>query len=110
MLRTKIMRNNKGILLLTVILLTVILSMVAISVMSVNVSQVKSSQSIVDSIKADQMAMGVFYLCHQQLTEDPTASCPEPSMDLDGKTFSSDIVISSGVGPNARAQGPSTRG
>ncbi len=72
------MRNDQsGVILVTVILLTMVLSIVAISIMSLRVSQVSSSASVVDSIKAEQLAIGKFYQYHQQQV-DQCSSCPVP--------------------------------
>ena len=102
MLIQKRISNDEGVILLTVIMLTIVLSIVAIGIMSVNVSQVKTGQSVVDSIKAEQLAMGVFYLCHQSLSEG-AATCPQSIETMDGKTFTFNALDnppSVGGGPN----------
>ena len=92
----KMRHNQSGVILVTVILLTMILSIVAISIMSLRVSQVTSSASVVDSIKAEQLAIGKFYQYHQQQVDQcsscPTpencASCPiQPTETLNNKTY-----------------------
>lgn len=91
----KSIRNDDGVILITVIMLTIVLSIVAISIMTINLSQVNSSQTVVDNIKSEQIALGVFYQYHQA-KQDNCASCPSPgdclsclpnSVTLDGKTY-----------------------
>ena len=99
MLISKKMSSDEGVILLTVIMLTIVLSIVAIGIMSVNVSQVRTGQSIVDSIKAEQLAMGVFYLCHQALSEGGTLPCPSSLETMDGKVFNAVSATPGGGSP-----------
>ena len=107
---TKSLRNNSGIILITVILLTIVLTIVAIGMMSINVSQVTSAQSVIDSIKAEQLATGVFFQRHQLQAEGcpnppcttagDCSTCPAPAAEtLDGKTFAPTITIQSPTSP-----------
>ena len=101
MFKTLKINNDKGIILLTVIMLTIVLSVVAIGIMGVNVSQVRSSQSIVDNIKAEQLAIGVFYLCHQQLSEGKPCTADGTSETIGLKIFDIDVLTTnSTVNPN----------
>ena len=106
---SKLRGNQSGVILVTVILLTIVLAIVAISIMSLRVSQVSSGMSVVDSIKAEQVAAGAFYQYHQQQV-DGCSSCPTPgnctscplttSESLDGKTYTVTIQ-NQGVTPLA---------
>ncbi len=92
----KLRDDRSWVILVTVILLTIVLSIVAISIMSLRVSQVTSGQSVVDGIKAEQIAVGAFYKYHQQRANG-CLSCPTPgdcsscsttsSESLNGKTY-----------------------
>lgn len=90
-----------------VLVIVLTMSVVAIGIMSFNVSQVTSSQSVVDSIKAEQLAIGAFYQYHQQVTEtgNPTPGAPTQEI-LDGKAYT--ITVSnlgpSVVTPNSTSQ------
>ena len=105
----KLRNNRSGVILVTVILLTIVLAIVAISIMSLRVSQVTSGVSVVDSIKAEQVAVGAFYQYHQQKVDGcslcPTpgncSSCPiAPSESLNGKTYTVTIQ-NEGAAPQA---------
>jgi hypothetical protein len=82
--------NNSGVILVTVLMLTFVLSIVVLGILGLYVSQVKSSQSVVDKIKAEQLAVGTAYRTYQckewqcPLGENPSYS----SQVLDGKSFS----------------------
>ena len=106
----KTLCNQSGFILATVILFILILTVVAISIMSLNVSQTTSGQSVVDTIKAEQLAIGAFYQHHQlRMKNCPNPPCttagdcttcsPNPT-PLDFKTFN--IVVNDGgvVGSN----------
>lgn len=61
--------NKAGIVLLIVIFVTITLSIVAAGIISLNVSQVTSSRSVVDTIQAEQLAIGAYYQYHQRQME-----------------------------------------
>ena len=88
MFKPDILNTKRGVILLSVIMVTIVISIVLIGIMSVNVSQIKTSQSIIDSIKAEELALGISYLCHQALNEG-NPDCPTVTTMpvLDGKTF-----------------------
>jgi Tfp pilus assembly protein PilX len=86
--------NNQGVILLTVIMLTMVLSIVAISIMSIHTSQVTTSIKVIDTIKAEQLAQGVFYQYHQRVV-DGTGSTPTSEI-MDGRTFA--VTLNSEVG------------
>ncbi len=89
-----------GIILLTVIMMIIILSLIVIGFMSTSVSQVKSSQTVIDRLKAEELALGVFYQYHQRLLDNSTATAPA-SEQLDGKTFTIAAPTQSTGGLNA---------
>lgn len=60
------LKNESGVILVTVILLIIVLSIVSIGVMSLNVSQIKTATSVVDTVKAEELATGVFYQDYQR--------------------------------------------
>jgi len=100
--RHRCAHDESGFILATVILLTLVLTVITISILSLNVSQTLTGQSVVDDIKAEQLALGSFYK-YQQLKLDNCPnppctiagnclSCPNPSaISLDQKQFS--IVV-----------------
>lgn len=59
-------KNESGVILVTVVILIIILSIVTIGIMSLNVSQVKTAASVVDTITAEQLATGIFYQDYQR--------------------------------------------
>ena len=67
MTRNKV-QNKSAAVLLTVIILTMVLSVIVVSIMSLNVSQVKTSQSIIDSMKAEYLGQAYFYKHHAETT------------------------------------------
>ena len=79
--------NESGIILVTVLLLTIVLSILAIGILSLNISRVTTSQSVVDSIKADYLARGAFIYEYQQNTLGEFAGAYPSAEGLDGKTF-----------------------
>jgi Tfp pilus assembly protein PilX len=93
--------NNQGVILLTVIMLIMVLSIVAVSIMSIHTSQVTTSVKVVDTIKAEELAQGVFYQYHQQKL-DGTGSTPS-SETMDGRTFAVTVNAEAGLftGPNS---------
>lgn len=85
----KILRlNNSGVILVTVIILTFVLSIVVVSIVGLHVSQVKSSQSVVDQIKAEQLAVGAAYQAYQCKEWEGCSVPAAQNLGLDGKTFS----------------------
>lgn len=63
------LKNENGVILVTVILLIIVLSIVAIGVMSLNVSQIKTSSSVVSAIQAEELSTGVFFQDYQRRIE-----------------------------------------
>ncbi len=74
MRRNTLLKNESGMILVTVILLVITLSVVAIGIMSLNISQASSSKSVVDSVIAEQLATGLFYQQYQQKFDGGTAT------------------------------------
>lgn len=85
------LRNNSGVILITVILLTIVLSIVAVGIMSLNVSQVKTSKSVVDSVVEEQLATGLFYQDYQRKFENGTPA-----------SYGSSIQVGTCPGPTCR--------
>ncbi len=84
-----------------VIMLTLVFAIIMIGILSLNVGRVKTGQSLVDSIKAEQLATGVMYRQMQQQMDQcqlcPTAgdcsSCPALGAEsMDNRAF--DISVS----------------
>ena len=95
----KLHQDNSGVIMITVLVLVLVLTVVAIGILGVNISQVSTSQSVVDSIKAEQLAIGAFYQYHQQQI-DGNGTTPT-SETMDNKTFSISInAAGAGSGPN----------
>lgn len=91
--------HERGIILVTVLIITMVLSIVAIGVMSLNVSQVKTGSSVIDAIKAEQLAAGIFYQQYQQRV-DQAGTLPT-NIILGDTTYLINRVETSGTGPNA---------
>ena len=93
------LKNESGVILITVIVLIMILSIVAIGVMSLNVSQIKTASSVVDTIKAEVLATGLFYQDYQRRI-DGSGSSPT-SIAIGGKTYNiTRSTDTNGTGPN----------
>ena len=97
-------RDNSGVVMITVLVLVLIMTVVAIGILGINISQVSTSQSVVDSIKAEQLAIGAFYQYHQQQIEAGDGSGggggSSSQETLDGKTFQIGIDNLGSGGPN----------
>lgn len=78
--------QNSGVILITVLMLTMVLSLVAIGILGLYVSQIKTSQSVVDTIKAEELAMGAAYREYQCQEWGYCGTSLVPQ-NLDGKTF-----------------------
>ncbi len=61
-----VLKNESGVILVTVIVLVIVLSIVAIGIMSLNVSQIKTASRVVDTIRAEELATGLFYQDYQR--------------------------------------------
>ena len=104
----KKLNNNSGVIMVTIILLTIVLSVTALGIMSANISQVKSTQSVIEEIKAEQLASGAFYVYQQHLNEgcvnctnQDCSLCPTiPTETLDEKAYSV-LINGTGFGPYA---------
>lgn len=81
------MKNESGVILVTVIVLTFILAIVAIGIMSLNVSQVKTATSVVDAIKAEQLATGIFYQDYQRRIDGLPAPPSSQQITIGAKTY-----------------------
>ena len=86
----KIQTDNSGVIMITVLVLVLVMTVVAIGILGVNISQVSTSQSVVDTIKAEQIAIGAFYQYHQQQVEGLSGALPT-SETIDGKTYTISI-------------------
>ncbi len=72
------LKNESGVILVTVIILVMVLSIVAIGIMSLNVSQIKTSTSVVQTIQAEQLATGLFYQDYQRRAQGQGTSPSSP--------------------------------
>src|SRR3990167_7411999 len=81
----KIQQDNSGVIMITVLVLILVMTVVAIGILGVNISQVSTSQSVVDTIRAEQLAIGVFYQYHQQQI-DGNGTSPASEV-IDGKKY-----------------------
>ena len=95
----KLRHNNSGIIMVTVLVLVLIMTVVAIGILGVNISQVSTSQSVVDSIKTEQLAIGAFYQYHQQQIEGMNNLAPT-QVNLDDKTYEVTVQNKGNLGPN----------
>jgi len=97
----RLAKNEDGVILLTVIMLTILLSLVILGFMSASVSQVKSSQTVIDQMKAEQLALGSFYRYNQWLIDGNADTPPAYEYQLDGKSFQVSYYneTASGMGP-----------
>ncbi len=102
--------DERGVVLMTVTVMSLVLALVSLTILALNVSETRSARSTVDTIRAGELAVGVFFQAHQRLVEGcvncPVAgdcgSCPAPSNEnLDGKTFQiTSGPVNPGAGPN----------
>jgi len=88
--------NQSGMIFVTVVILTVILSIIVIGVIGLNVSQVKTSQSVIDDIKAEQVAKGAFYKFQQGQINGTVVD--NDTSTLNGRDFDYSIVDSGDAG------------
>ncbi len=97
-------RNNEsGVILVTVIVLTIVLSIVAIGILSLNVSQVKTASSVVDTVRAEQLATGLFYQDYQRRV-DGSATIPSSPINIGGKNYTITRATDTTTGPNGTNQ------
>ncbi len=80
------LKNESGVILVTTVILTIVLSIVAIGIMSLNVSQIKTASSVVDTIRAEELATGIFYQDYQRRV-DGVGNSPA-SISIAGRTYS----------------------
>ncbi|MCB9771976.1 MAG: hypothetical protein H6754_05445 [Candidatus Omnitrophica bacterium] len=90
------LKNDSGIILVTVVILVLVLSIVAIGVMGLNVSQVKTASSVVDTIKAEQLATGLLFQDHQRKI-DGTGTTPT-SITIGSTTYAINRSETAGSG------------
>jgi len=83
--------NNSGVILITVLMLSFVLSLITLGILATYVSQVKTGQSVVDSIKAEQLAVGLAYR-EYQCQEWGLCGTPVATQTLDGKPFANSLV------------------
>ncbi len=102
LMKKTVFPNEQGFMLLTVIVLIMALTVVIIGFMSVSVSQVTSSQSIIDSIKAEEEAKGLIFRYHAARLSNVTTSFVSTStaISLDEKTLTSSTTVIPDVGTN----------
>src|SRR3989338_6326690 len=93
------LQNNRGVILLVVTTMTIILSILAIATMSITVSQNLSNQQQIVRIKAEQLAKGAFWYSHMGKISNNDPQAP-PAQTLDSKTFTANITVTPGTGPN----------
>ena len=94
----RLRQDNSGVIMVTVLLLVLVITVVAIGILGINISQVSTSQSVVDNIKAEQLAIGAFYQYHQQQIEGLNGLTPSPAT-LDGKIFTINLQNMGSTGP-----------
>jgi hypothetical protein len=95
-------QNEKGVILLTVIMMAILLSMVIIGVMSASVTQVKSSQTIIDHMKAENLAMGEFYRYTQQINDGNFTVPPSTIKTIGDKSYTITYAnVTGGTNPNS---------
>lgn len=70
------LKNESGVILVTVIIVTMILSVVTIGLMSLSRSQVTTASSVVSTIQAEMLATGLFYQDYQNRIDGNTATLP----------------------------------
>ena len=90
--------NNHGVILLTIILLTIIFSLIVIGIMSINVSHVKTGEKVIDNIRTEELAKGIFYQKQQALISG-SGSTPTQEV-IDGKTYTVQVDCQPSSGPN----------
>jgi Tfp pilus assembly protein PilV len=95
----KIRDDNSGVIMITVLVAVLVMTVVAIGILGVNITQVSTSASVVDNIKAEQLAIGAFYRYHQQKIEGLNGALPTTEV-IDNQTYQIDIVETAGIGPN----------
>lgn len=93
------MKNNSGIVLVTVIIMTLVLSIFVISLISTNMNEALSCQHQIERIKAEQLAKGLMWYNYMNLVN-TNMPAPLPLLiELDRKKYFP--TISSGApGPN----------
>jgi Tfp pilus assembly protein PilX len=83
----KLRNDESGVIMVTVLVVVLIMTVVAIGILGVNISQVSTSESVVDNIRAEQLAIGAFYQYHQQQVDGQNGLSPTTETFPDGKTF-----------------------
>ena len=94
----KLRNDNSGVIMVTVLVMVLIMTVVAIGILGVNISQVSTSESVVDSIRAEQLAIGAFYQYHQRQIEG-VGNALNPEI-IDNKTYTISMNITAGAGLN----------
>ena len=87
----KLHQDNSGVIMITVLVLVLVMTVVAIGILGINISQVSTSQSVADTIRCEQLAIGAFYQYHQQQVEGCAPACTPPDdwkEDIEDKTYS----------------------
>ena len=95
----KNLREENGVIMLTVIALILVLSIVVISIMSLNIGQAKTGRHIADEITAEQLATGLFFKSHQALTNGMAVNFSQTVNEtIDNKTYSVSFANQAGTG------------
>jgi len=82
----RIKNNESGVILLTVVMISLVLAVVAVGVMSTSVSTVKTGEEVVDAIRVEELAKGIFYQ-YQQGEISGIHNIPS-TIEIDGKEYS----------------------
>ncbi len=90
--------NESGIILLTVVMVSIVLAIIAVAVMSTSVSQVKTGETVVDSIRAEELAKGIFFQ-YQQGEISGGHNIPSVVV-IDGRQYSVTVDNLGHSGPN----------
>ena len=96
------LRNNEsGVVLIMVVMTVVIMMIFSIGLVSRGVSQTKSSESQIDRIKAEQLAMGVYAKAYSDRAAGLAMNALTTyNATMDNKTYFVNVVDSGGGGIN----------
>jgi hypothetical protein len=93
------LQNHHGVILLTVILLIMIFSLIVVGIMSVNVSHVKTGEKVIDEIRVEELAKGLFYQKQQVLLSGEGTTPTQVDMGS-GKSYNVRVDCQSAIGIN----------
>ena len=95
--------NEQGVIFVTVLILSVVLSLILVGVVGLLTSQTKSGQDVVDQIRSEQLAQGMFYRYQQgELAGATVPASGTVVMGSKGYTFS--IVNNGNFGGSTPAE------